>query len=66
MVNYGTYYTFSTTRYILLSWIRIQFWPDPDPVCSQTLDTDPVQIGPDPQHWNQPLDGEMPDSNPEP
>ncbi len=24
--------------------------PDPDPVCSQRSDPDPVQIGPDPQH----------------
>ncbi len=23
--------------------------PEPDPVCSQR--SDPVQIGPDPQHW---------------
>jgi hypothetical protein len=53
----STYYTFGTTRYILLRWIRIRIWPnpdpnpdpDPDPVCSQRLDPDPVQIGPDPQ-----------------
>jgi hypothetical protein len=25
--------------------------PDPDLVCSQRSDPDPVQIGPDPQHW---------------
>jgi hypothetical protein len=24
---------------------------NPDPVCSQRSDPDPVQIGPDPQHW---------------
>jgi hypothetical protein len=25
--------------------------PDLDPVCSQRSDPDPVQIGPDLQHW---------------
>jgi hypothetical protein len=25
--------------------------PYPNPVCSQRSDPDPVQIGPDPQHW---------------
>ncbi len=25
--------------------------PNPDPVCSQRSDPDPVRIGPDPQHW---------------
>jgi hypothetical protein len=28
--------------------------PDLDPVCSRRSDPDPVQIGPDPQHWTEP------------
>ena len=26
---------------------------DPDPICPERLDTDPVNIRPDPQHWRQ-------------
>ncbi len=44
----------TSIKYILYFWYyQIHFtWMNPDPVCSQRSGPDPVQIGPDLQHWS--------------